>query len=145
MRKIVIAAAAPALLLVLAFTVNLVTAKAPAVSLAPAAEIVVTDHGCVLQSGDSVTVTVAHNTLIGFAYLNHTAGQTYTARFTSSPVIRPYYYLRFHGARPWGLWVSRKQFTQRTLHINCHGGRFGNITQPPWAQTPWPENNYPMD
>ncbi len=117
----------------------------PATLLPPAAELVITDNGCTLQPGDTVSVSVVHNTMIGFAYVTHARFRTYTARFANSPPIRPEYYLRFHSARPWGLWVSRKQFTRPVLHINCRGGRLGNITQPPWAQDPWPPNDFPLD
>jgi hypothetical protein len=114
--------------------------------LAPAAQIIVTDHGCILQSGDSVSVSVAHNTLIGFAYLHHTGFfEQYTAQFSSRPIVRPYYYLRFHSAQPWGVWVSRAQFTKPVLRINCLGGRMGNIAQPPWANDPFPDVAFPID
>lgn len=146
-RRIVYAAGIPVVLLFGALLLSrLTTHTPPSQALTPAALIYIHDTGCVLQPGDSMSVAVSPNTLIGFTYLTHPHyGQWYRASFTGFPPVRARYYLRFHGAKPWGLWVTRTQFTQPVLRINCRGGRLGNITQPPWTANPFPDSQFPLD
>lgn len=132
---------APAALLVSVWAWNNVTVPhTPAEALtAPAASLIVTDTGCILASGDLVTVSVSPNTLVYTAYLDHIRHNVYFAPHLGYPPVRDRYYIRFYGAKPWGLWLTRRQFIRfSSLHINCRGGKLGNMDQPPWAQHPWP-------